>query len=92
MGAYINPKDMTKERWLDEFAEKRLPSPNFEATPDGYLPVVLVDNGIFTAAGIAYSPDELAVFNTPDGREKEWFIAKIDDLHTVSPELGSYLK
>lgn len=88
MGAYINPKDKTKEAWLKENAEV---CKNPYNVPEGWLPICLVDNGLFTAAGIGYSQREVQVFMTPDGRHKTWWMAKIEDLHLVSPELKNYL-
>jgi hypothetical protein len=56
MGIYINPTNMTKEAWLFENGV-RLPAGaprKFHSTAN-YLPVCLVDNGLFTAAGIVFS-------------------------------------
>jgi len=94
MGAYINPTGgKTKEQWLTENATK-VPegaSLKFESVPKGQLPVVLVDNGFFTAADIAFSARELEAFTGPDdGRPKEFYLAKVDDLLKVS-DLKHYL-
>lgn len=70
MGYYINPREGTKEEWLEKHGEKF--SGLMEADiiwaikePDQSI-VVLVDNGPFTAAGIAYSRKELEAFVHPD--------------------------
>ena len=56
------------------------------------LPVCLVDNGNFTAAGIAYSEAELRAFAEPqDTRPKEWYLVDKDILLGVCPELEGYL-
>lgn len=93
MGAYINPTDTTKEKWLTENAiRKDFPPVNLKYLLPDYLPVVLVDNGSFTAAAIAYSQQELEAFlNVKDPRSKKWYLASVADLHTVSPELQHYL-
>lgn len=94
MGAYINPSGKTKEAWL---AENATEVPNgatlsFDSLPEGQLPVCLIDNGFFTAAGIAFSPRELEAFTGPDDdRPKKFYLAKIDDLLKVS-DLGRYLR
>lgn len=36
--------------------------------------ICVVNNGLFAAAGYAFSEDELNVFRHPDGRPKRWFI------------------
>ena len=74
MGYYINPYDgRTKEQWLADEA-REVPQSELTHTADE-LPVVLIDNGMFTAAGIAYCPDELAVFVDPkDRRPKRYFM------------------
>ncbi len=38
--------------------------------------VCVVDNGFFAAAGYCYNESEFDAFNTPDGREKKWFVLK----------------
>ena len=91
MGAYINPPNMSKEQWLSENATE-VPFVDWDL-PDGHFPVVLVDNGPFTAAGIAYSKRELEEFTSPsDNRPKRFFIAPIEKLHEVSPELKQYME
>ncbi len=91
MGYYINPPDMSKERWLNKFAN--FVGPIYESgevpkwediTKDDILPVVLVDNGMFTAAGVAYSEQEYKAFTDPgDKRPRELYTAKVDDLLKV---------
>lgn len=87
MGFYINPKNETKEEFL---AKKGIAVPNtfkWENRLPNTLPVVLVDNGPFTAAGIAYSKEEYLQFNNhdpSDERAKIVFLVDIDDLIPVS--------
>lgn len=84
MGSYINPRDESKEEWLAKHAQKIERLPAWEDLPAGCLPVCLVQNHSFTAAGIAYSPQEYEVFKTPDPRPKWWYIAKTEELKAVS--------
>jgi len=77
MGFYVNPQDETKESFLSR--EGIIVPSNHKITwnniPTGYLPVVLVDNGFFTAAGIAYCEDELNVFtDLRDTRPRQVFM------------------
>ncbi len=70
---YLNPPRMTKEQFLDRYG--RTLSPYIakrwrfhEGNPKGEVPVCLVDNGLFTAAGAA-----------PDKYEyKRWFDDQTD--------------
>jgi hypothetical protein len=69
MGLYVNPTNTTKEKWLLENVVNQ-----FQADCDAWLasysmfreqgaiPVVLVDNGPFTALAVAYSREEAADF------------------------------
>jgi len=94
MGFYINPVDMSKESWLDKHGN-RLLSVCEAAKLFGteYLPVCLVDNGIFTAAAIGYSEAELDAFNHPqDTRPKTFYAVHRNDLFQVCPEYKKYFE
>ena len=76
MGYYINPKSGTKEQWLAEYG-KLIPMYDAEHHKAGDSVVVcLVDNGMFTAAGIAYDDRERDAFAIPDGRSKQWYLVR----------------
>ena len=81
MGIYINPKNgMTKENWLLEYGSN-IGEPNVERYNfDGKIfPICLVDNGFFTAAGVAFDKRELKVFLNPeDTRPKEWYLVNLE--------------
>lgn len=92
MGLYINPKNMSKEDWLRQHGqvildEKRgisLPPPSHIEGDN--VAVCLVDNGGFTAAGVAYSADELASFAHPDDRRpKVWLWVPISEIEKLIP-------
>lgn len=86
MGYYINPyTDIDKEEWLDKYAKQVSRNEMvWEKIPEGHLPIVLIYNPGFTAAGIAYSEQELKAFLEPDGRTQKYFVAKISDIANVS--------
>lgn len=57
----------------------------FSYVPKGQLPVVLVNNGHFLAAGIAYSESELRAFTNPnDRRDRVILLVDIEKLVKVS--------
>ena len=95
MGAYVNPRNETKESFLEREG-KRVPpfweELEWEDIPEGMLPVYLIDNRLFTAAGIAYCKQEMEAFSRDDGRRKKVYLVPIAKLHDVSPELKYYLK
>lgn len=90
MGFYIDPKDQTKEDFLRKHGivcrniiptnNAALISNNAGELPEAYVIVCLMDNGDFTAAGIAYNQDELAAFKNPDGRPKQFWIVELRHL------------
>lgn len=94
MGIYINPTNgQTKEEWLKEHATdpkeplmRACEDINYQSVKEaGYLPVCLIDNGGFTAAGVAYNEDELKVFITRNGgRPTTWFLVPIEKLNDPS--------
>ena len=69
MGFYVNPSDMTKEEWLQKHGQIT-ETPVWPA-PEGTIPVCLIDNGPFTAAGIAYCEQEFYEFLAPDSTPEE---------------------
>lgn len=79
MGSYINPPHITKEQFLEAhgvvITQEDAAAFDF-ASGDEVLPVVLVNNGPFTAAAIAYSQRELDEFLRPDHRIKYWFLVE----------------
>lgn len=76
MGYYINPKDMSKEKFLAIYGYPvtHEQASKCSAGDEGKLVVCLVDNGMFTAAGIAYDDRERDAFMLPDGRDKKWYL------------------
>ncbi len=88
MGCYVDPKDETKEEFLmreGREVESDYISENYRFIKEkGELPVVLVDNGNFTAAGIAYCEREFERFVRYDNRPKRFFIVSIEKLKEVS--------
>ncbi len=58
MGYYINPCDMSKEEFLDRFAELELNPETFEFGGDRML-LCLFFNTSFNALGIGYTEEEV---------------------------------
>lgn len=88
VGVYVNPKDMTKEQWLELNATAVIAAPqSLDDLAEGDLPVCLVDNGWMTAAAIAYSEAELAYFtrDPDDPRPMRWYSVPALKLTTVIP-------
>lgn len=90
---YLNPKDISKEEWLVDNAISILSAdthtiiPFTQAVIDKCLPVVLVDNGPFTAAVIAESQEDLDCFLNPaDFRPKKVYIVPVEFLVEVTGE------
>jgi hypothetical protein len=85
MGFYINPPRESKESFLNREGVRATGRVRWSDVPAGFLPVVLLDNGMFTAAGIAYSERELQAFTEPgDPRPKQFYMVRIEKLIPVS--------
>lgn len=96
MGCYVNPKNETKEAWLEKNATVIYKTGTFPSWgvifSSKELPVILIDNGTFTAAGIAYDEREYADFTDPnDPRPRQIYKVPIDKLKEVS-DILNYLK
>jgi hypothetical protein len=74
MGYYINPKDMSKEKFLEKNGTLIDATQASQHVAGDKLVVCLVDNFQFTAAGIAYNDRERDAFLYPDGRDKKWYL------------------
>lgn len=87
MGFYVNPKGGTKEAFLKEKGvEVPIAELSFEERPKGTLPVIWINNNdVFSAAGVAFSNEELAAFTDfRDRRPKRCYYVEIDDLIEAS--------
>lgn len=95
MGCYIDPINETKEEFLEREGEEVVSdviSMLFkEFKKGGKLPVVWVDNGRFTAAGIAYCESEFERFVRYDNRPKKFYLVDIEKLKDVS-DVEAYLR
>ena len=76
MGFYVNPPNEDKEQFLDReglLVEKL----DYSKVPSSMVPIILMDNGAFKAAGIAYSEKEFKAFtDKSDPRPKKIFLVK----------------
>ena len=79
MGLYIDPRGTSKEAWLRHHGIQKLVAPT-RFREGNYVAVCLVDNGMFSAAGICYSQEELTDFVRFDGRAKIWYYVPIEEL------------
>lgn len=81
MGIYINPPDQEKEEWLADNGEQVSQEAAEAADYKTAFPVVLVNNGPFTAAGVADTPTELGAFTgVSDMRPKQFFLVEAGKL------------
>lgn len=79
MGMYLNPKNgQAKEQWLAEHGE-RMPGPRWPPEK-GFELVCLVENYSFKAAGVCYTEGEMKAFAYEDGRPREWWKVKTEEL------------
>ncbi len=92
MGCYVEVSN--KQEWLQSnctYAWEGLVFPKWEDFKEGHLPVVLVDNGYFQAAGIAFDKQEYERFTDPcDFRPKVVYSIALEELKKVS-DIESYL-
>lgn len=77
MGIYVNPQNKSKEVWIQENVKRtygRTPPSSLSDLDSDEALICLVDNGMFTAAAVAYSDNELRCFSElGDDRPKAWF-------------------
>lgn len=86
MGFYINPLNESKQSFLDRVSTKIQQPLSYNDVSDDTAIICLVDNGVFSAAGIVFSERELKAFtyNVNDDRPKTWYIVPRNELYQVS--------
>lgn len=84
MGIYINSGDgRTKEQWLEDHAVE-ISTPKYPPS-EGLTLICLVENHLFTAAGVVFDRDEWDAFNeSHDFRLKRWFTAPSSEVDEVA--------
>ena len=83
MGFYVNPPNEEKETFLEREGLE-VPKADWDKIPQDSFAVILINNGNFTAAGIAYDEDEYRVFtDKEDRRPKKIFIVKKSKLKEI---------
>jgi len=80
MGKYINLRGEQKEDWLARNGVVILEREAKNYLAIGKIPVCLLDNGMFTAAGICDTDSEIDAFSHPDGRMKLWYAVPAENL------------
>src|SRR3989344_2573762 len=89
MGYYVNPQGESKASFLKREGIPIANSPKitWKSVPKGYLPVALVSNGAFNAAGIAFCESELDAFTRlDDPRPRQIFMVPVKKLVEASNE------
>lgn len=77
MGYYIQTKrNLNKAQQLvDDFDGEIIERPkSFQDIPEDKALVVVVENGLFDAAGYAFDEEEFECFSNPDGRRKKYVL------------------
>lgn len=86
MGYYINPVNESKESFLEREGLE-VPQTDWEKIPKDSLPVILINNGAFTAAGIGFDKREYEAFvDKRDRRPKKIYIVKKDKIKSTGVE------
>lgn len=96
MGCYVNPDHEDKEVWLEKNATTIYAMNTFPKWETIFAtnerPVVLVDNGLFKAAGVAYDEREYQNFTREDDpRPRKVYRVPIKKLKKVS-DIETWLK
>lgn len=95
MGYYIETTvSKNKTKWLCEHALGEIQS-NAEVAADNAtnnkIPICVMDNGPFEAAGIAFNYEELQAFAYPDSRRKQWLLLPREEIIKHCPHVKELL-
>jgi hypothetical protein len=85
MGAYIDPPNESKEDFLIREGEHKHSAPPYKDIPKDKKLVILINNGPFTAAAIAFNAEEYDNFiKRQDSRPKRFYLVETEKLFPVS--------
>ena len=97
MGLYLEhgvQKD-DKRNWLEangNYLGEDFSEDFMRICPTDNVLICLVDNGMFTAAAVAYSRSEALAFADPyDGRYKMWYMVPIEKAKPKCPNWDTYM-
>jgi hypothetical protein len=91
MGFYIEtPMDKGKADFLIQNHRAQEIHPPIVANGE-MIPVCVVDNGPFEAAGIAFDRGEVDVFLGGSPRPKRWLLMPLEEILKLCPKVGEYL-
>ncbi|MDD3263378.1 MAG: hypothetical protein PHT94_00615 [Candidatus Nanoarchaeia archaeon] len=89
MGYYVNPNNIIKEEWLSLNAEKVSKEIAVEEVrKDKKAVLVLIDNGLFTACGLAFNEREFNDFTDEEDRRPKTFY--ITEHHKLKDVIAGY--
>lgn len=97
MGFYIEvPINLMKAEWIVGMHKgaKIIPQPEkFSDIPEGKFLIIVVNNGPFEAAAVAYSESEFKEFtDTSDDRPKKFLLLDRETTFQYVPSLEKYLE
>ena len=98
MGIYLNPQNETKEQFLKrEGTEHPINIARkmgfYSFVQMGFIPVVCVDNGEFTAVGVTYCQNEFDTFLSPeDPRKRILYLVPISVIEKEVPEIAELIE
>lgn len=96
MGLYVNPTNTTKEKWLLANA-RRVTAEDITGAGfagvirEGRIPIVWMDNGPFSAVGVAFDQSEAEYFARHDGRPKLFYTVPRSSLADDNSGVGEGL-
>lgn len=91
MGLYINPPKESKEDFLRKFGTIISLSEGWTDRPRFSVPVILINNIAFTAAGIGFDEDEFNEFTQITDRATIKMWVPISEIVRIHPEMKGAL-